>query len=117
MAVEVAAKHAVEGPVAERQRQRLRVHDLRTRAALASDLAHRRALVQRRHVPVQVPGQEPRAARHVERAHRRQLGDQALQAHQLGLPARALAAREQPAAEVPVVVLRGALFVVRLHID
>jgi hypothetical protein len=115
MAVEVAGEEALERAVGKRQRRHVRAHELGARAALGGDLEHPFALIEQRARTVQVAAEEAGPARDVERPRGRQLGDEPLKRHELRLPAGPLALRERAGAEVPVVVLRGAAVVVRLH--
>src|SRR5439155_18060096 len=87
-----------------------RVHD-----ALACDLEHRFALVETDDLAAKVPRQEARAAGDVERARRRERGDDLLEARDVLVPARSVAIGVEAGPEIDVVVLGRAAVVVRLH--
>ncbi len=115
MAVEVAREDAVEAAVSERQLERLPRDEACVRRLLPCDVEHARAGVETDDVAAQMPRQEAGAASDVERPQRRQLCDDALENAELFVPAGAVAVRIQTFAQPPVVVLRRAAIVVRLH--
>ena len=106
---------AVERAVGERERHGVAAHDAPVREPGGRDLHHRRALVEAGDVAAQVARDEPGPARDVERARRRERAHRVAHGGDLVVPARPLALGEHAATEPPVVVLRGALLVVRAH--
>src|SRR6185436_116989 len=82
------------------------------RQPVLGDRDHPPALVERDDVPREVPRQEAGPAGDVERAPGGQAPDERDEVVDLLVPAGARAAREQPGALVPVVVLGGAALVV-----
>ena len=115
VSVEVARDDAIEGAVAERQRDALALDDFRLRQPLPGDGDHLRALVQRRHAPAQRAREEAGAAGDVEHAGGLEPFERREQALAVGVPARPVAVGEQPRAEPPGVVLRRAPVVVGAH--
>src|SRR6266511_3133805 len=115
VAVEVAREDAFEGAVFERQRQRVALDEAGVRNARAGDHEHPLAVVEPDHLAWEVPGQEARAAGHVERPSRWKVLDHAHQGLQVLLPARPHGCRCQAGPEPPVVVLGRPAVVVLLH--
>ena len=111
----MAGEDTLEGAVGERERKRVGLDEPEAWAALRGELEHRCTLVEPGHLAAQVPGQEARAARDVERPRRLEPGERREQRLALTLPVRPVALLEQAPAEPPVVVLRRAGLVVRLH--
>jgi len=115
MAVEIAREDALERMVLERERKRVSLNEVRVRRLLSCDLEHPRACIQSDYLSAQVRGQKPGAAGGVECMRGRETRDECDQRSALFVPARPIAIRVEPCAEPPVVVLRRAVVVVRLH--
>ena len=115
MAVEVAREDAVEGRLFERQRERVALDEGGVRCLRAGDGEHPLARIEPHDLAAQMPRQEARAARHIQGAGRRQLGDQAGELLAFLVPARPCAIGKPSVAKPPVVVLGCARVVVRLH--
>src|SRR5262249_9311110 len=116
VAVEVRGEDAVEALVRHRQCERVVLKERRVRRSTSCLRQHRLALVERDDVAAEVPRQEPGTAGDVQRPPGFEGGDDLDQPRELVVPARAVAAREQSFAEVPVVVLAGAAVVVLAHL-
>ena len=113
MAVEMAADDAVEGVVGEWKRESVALDELRPGQSFARDLEHPPASVERRDRARKMARQEARPAGDVERPPRRKRLERRGDARKLLVEPRSVAAGEQPAAEIPVVVLGRPPVVVR----
>ncbi len=115
VAVEVTREDAIERPVFERERERVPLLEPRSRSLRPRQFEHASARIQPDDVATKMSRKEARAAGDIEGARGSKTPNDALEQAKLVFPAWALAVCVQALAQPPVVVLRRAPVVVRLH--
>jgi hypothetical protein len=112
--VEVTRENAIEGGIAERQRERVGTNE-RMCVSRAGRREHPGARIDPHHPAAEMLREEARPASHVHRAGRRQRRHGLDHRADVLAPPGTISFREESGSQVPVVVLGRAALVVRLH--